>query len=670
MGVSYSGLFQPGAIGKVRLKNRLVMAPMGTGGLTKDDGSLSQRCIDYYVERARGGVGLIISGCTRADNKVERIPIHIPPGPAALASYSELAEAVHAQGAKMFVQLTAGFGRVLGRGLVANIDEPLSASALPHFWRPDLTTRPLTTSEVKEIVHAFGRAAKVLADAGIDGVHLHGHEGYLFDQFASACWNKRTDKYGGSLASRLRFAIEALYSIKEATGNSFPVIYQYGLKHYITGEWPGPWQGILPGQNAPEAGRDVAEGQEALKRLEEAGFDAFHVDAGCYDSWYWAHPPGYQARGCMLDMAALAKQVVSVPVIAVGRLDDPALAESALAQGQADFISLGRAFLADPAWPRKVRQGDTADIRPCIGCQYCLQRMMEFGQPLCCAVNPMVGREEQMRIRPANRPAKILVAGGGVGGMEAARVAKLKGHEVVLYEKGPALGGHLLAAGMPAFKEDIVRLVDWYEEQMRRLEIPVKLNTELTVEMAESEGADAVILATGSRPVRPDIPGLSEENFISCIDVLLGLKKIGARAVVVGAGLVGCETALWLARQGKKVTILEIMPEMKTGAFWANDWMLRDMLKAEGVEIFTSTSIREIRPDGRLILSGAKEGEILACDSLVFAAGLTANDDPFAEFNQALPEVYNIGDSHKPRKIKDAIWEAFMVARDAGEPLT
>ena len=667
MAISYPKVFEPGRIGGVALKNRIVMAPMGTGGLTNSDGSLTQRCIDYYAERARGGVGLIISGCTRAENEIERIPIHIPPGPAAKASYGELAEAVHHYGAKIFVQLTAGFGRVLGSGLIDLVGRPVSSSALPTFWNPRISTRALRTEEVEHIVAAFGKAARVLAEAGIDGIHLHGHEGYLFDQFASACWNKRQDKYGGSLEGRLRFPMETLRSIKKAVGEHYPVIYQLGLKHYIRGNWPGPWSGILPGQVDEEAGRDTEEGLAALELLEKAGFDAFHVDAGCYDSWYWAHPPGYQKHGCMLDMAVKAKEAVSVPIIAVGRLDDPEIAHRALEENRADLISLGRAFLCDPHWPRKVKQGDIAGIRPCIGCQYCLQRMMQFGKPLGCAVNPVVGREKHCAISRAFHPKKIMIIGGGIAGMEAARVVKTRGHEVSLYEKGPALGGHLLAAQVPDFKKDIGRLCDWYRTQLDRLGVLVILNTGVAAERVEAEAPDAVILATGSRPVIPKIPGLDREAFISCIDVLLGRKATGKKVLVVGGGLVGCETALWLSRQGKSVTIAEILPQVDTGAFAANEMMLLDMLTVQGVEILTGTTLKEVGDPGTVILTGAGEGEPFKCDSVIFATGLEADRDLYDLLKDLVAEIYIVGDGQRPRKIQEAIWDAFFVGLTIGD---
>jgi len=660
-------LFREISLGPVRLKNRIAMAPMGTGGLTLDDGSLSQRCIDYYLERARGGTGLIISGCTRSENRVERIPIHIPPGPEALASYAELAEGVHSHGARIFVQLTAGFGRVLGGRMIPGMGSPVSASATPAFWKPEVVTRALETAEVEEIARSFGRSARILARAGIDGIHLHGHEGYLFDQFATAFWNQRTDRYGGSLENRLRLATEAIAAIKDAAGPNFPVIFQIGLKHYITAAGNGSAKGILPGHEADEAGRDLEEGLAALKLLEAAGADAFHVDAGCYESWYWAHPPGYQPRGCMLEMARRAKETVSVPVIAVGRLDDPQVAERALAEGMADMISLGRALLADPSWPLKVREGAVEEIRPCIGCQYCLLRMMRDGKPLSCAVNPLVGRERLYPVEPARISRRITVIGGGVAGMEAARVARLRGHEVSLYEKTEALGGHLKAAAAPDFKVDLKRLVDWYRNQLQALGVRVHLNRPADPALVAESSPEAVVMATGSRPLLPEIPGLDPRRMVSCIEVLAGRREVGRRVVVLGGGLVGCETALWLARDGKEVTIVEALEKIDLGIFKANEMMLLEMLEAEGVRIIAGASVAEATPEGELLLSGREEGRKLSCDDLIVAIGLEPVRELYEDLERTVPEFYNLGDSFSPQKVKEAIWSAFFAARTMGD---
>ncbi|MGC8988058.1 MAG: FAD-dependent oxidoreductase, partial [Infirmifilum sp.] len=362
-------LFEPMSIGKCWVKNRIAMAPMGLVGMVNEDGSINRRIVDYYVERAKGGVGLIITGLTRVENEAEKLTLdgrHLLPilnSIRYVTSHSELTEEVHHWGTRIFVQLTAGTGRVLATLALLSGITPVSASEVPSYWLPIIKTRALSREEIKKLVKAFGDAAEHAFLAGYDGVELHGHEGYLLDQFTSSAWNFRNDEYGGSLENRLRLPIEILDEIKSRVGKDFPVIYRFGVKHFIKGyNNPG-----LPGERFREAGRDVEEGIEMAKMLERAGFDALHVDAGCYDSWYMAHPPEYLPHGCLVEFAAIVKKNVSIPVIAVGRLDDPYVAEKTLREGAADMIAVGRGLLADPEWPLKVKMGAFDDIRPCIG---------------------------------------------------------------------------------------------------------------------------------------------------------------------------------------------------------------------------------------------------------------------------------------------------------------
>jgi 2-enoate reductase len=658
--LAYPKLFEPISIGKVNIRNRIAMAPMGIVGLTNPDGNPGQRAIDYYIERARGGTGLIITGLFQVHNETGRGGgwMHginqASPGP-----FGELCEAVHALGTKIFVQLTAGFGRVAPLRM-AN-DRPVSASAIPHYQEPGIMCRALETGEVEEIVAAFGDAAEILAAAGVDGIELHGHEGYLFDQFTTAIWNKRTDKYGGNLKGRLTLPIEVLKIIKERAGADFPVQYRFGLKHYMKGFNSG----ALPGESYKEAGRDIAEGLEMARLLEAAGFDALHVDAGCYDSWYWAHPPVYQEHGCMVDMAARAKEVVKIPVIAVGRLEVPELAEKVIEAGKADMVALGRGLLADPYWPVKASEGRAEDIRPCIGCHDgCIWRFMR-GKPLSCAVNPACGRERLYRLSQAEKPKMVLIIGGGVAGMEAARVAAVRGHKVVLYEKGKALGGHLVEASVPDFKKDLGMLLNWYKNQLEKLGVELKLETEVSAELVAGESPDVVIIATGSKPVIPDISGMDKASVFTCIDLMLGRKKAGKAVVVVGGGLIGCETALWLAKEGKQVTIIEILPELMTGSTPVapmNRQMLLDLLVLNKVKVLTSARIREITAEG-IIVSGGDIKKTLKADTIVLAAGLKSYDTLVRELTGRFSRVYAIGDCQESRNIMGAIWDGFEVGR-------
>lgn len=657
----FGPLFEPVSIGGVEIQNRIAMAPMRTGGLVNPDGSLTQRCIDYYLERARSGAGLIITGCTRVENTVEKLPGPTPPGLEAMASYGELAESLHHYGAKVFVQLTAGLGRVMPADFLDAVGTPVSSSVLPVFWKGSMMTRELTAGEIQAIVEAFGVVAGRLARVGIDGVELHGHEGYLFDQFATAAWNRRTDRYGGSVEGRLRFAVEVFNAVKKEAGEGFPVVYQFGLKHYMSGGPPGPWSGILPGESGEEAGRDVAEGLEMARYLEKAGFSGLQIDAGCFESRYWAHPPVYQEHACTVDLAAKTKAVVDIPVIAVGRLDIPEVAEDVLARGRADLIAIGRGLLADPHWPMKVKRGARDRIRPCIGCHYCLRRISQERKPLSCAVNPACGRE---RLREAGYPPRaknVMVIGGGIGGMEAARAVASRGHHVELYETASRIGGHLLPAAVPAFNSDLGRLRDWYEAELGASGVTVVCGTEVTPEMVRAKSPDAVIVATGSTPSRLEMPGGDGRNVTTCTDVLLGRKKCGKRVIVAGGGLIGCQVALWLAGQGRKVTIVEQLPDIPTGGFDANETMLLDMLERDDVVFLNGMRIRQVTPEGVIVTDDVFKTVSVRCDTLVLAMGLVPRRDLYDTLKMEIPEIYAVGDVRRPGTIQEAIWDGFHV---------
>jgi len=661
MSNNFSRILEPIKIGKVEIKNRVAMAPMGIVGLLNPDGSPGQRAIDYYIERARGGVGLIISSVFKVENDIEKVGAGVfLVSPEAMSPFAELAEAVHALGARIFVQLTAGFGRVT-RSLRL-IEQPVSASPIPYYWQPDIICRALKTEEVEKLVERFGAAARILARAGIDGVELHGHEGYLFDQFTTAIWNKRTDKYGGDLAGRLRLPIEVLNEIKQKAGKDLPVQYRFGLKHYIK----GLNMGALPGEDYTEAGRDIKEGLEMAKMLEEAGFDALHVDAGCYDSHYWSHPPMYQAHGCMADMAAEVKKVVKIPVITVGRLARPELAEEILEQGKADMIALGRGLLSDAFWVRKVEEGRTEKIRPCIGClDGCLGRIFS-GKPLSCAVNPSAGRERTYAIQRAEVPKKVIIAGGGVAGLEAARTAALRGHRVTLYEKTDVLGGYLVPGSVPSFKKDLQTLLQWYDTEVQDLGVEIRMGYEVTPSLIDAEKADVVIIANGAKPIIPSLPGLQREAVATAAEVLLGTKPPGDRVVVVGGGLVGCETAVWLAQQGKRVTIVEMLKDLMAGSLpvpHVTKSMLLDMLAFNKVAIMTGTQLTEVTDDGVHLMGPSAQEERLKADTITLCLGLKSDKQLYSALAGKTPNLYLIGDAREARNIMGAIWDAYEVAR-------
>ncbi|MFC1915395.1 FAD-dependent oxidoreductase [Chloroflexota bacterium] len=643
-------LFEPGRIGTLTLKNRIVMAPMNTIGLVETNGRLSRRGIEYYAARARGGTGLLISSVTKVEDKIEALPSAPFSSAHKIDDYyytsglSELADAVHDHGAKIAIQLTAGIGRNVGRLHLSTVGA-VAPSAVPCFWDSSYTTRELKTEEVEQIVKAFGVAAEIVRLAGIDAIELHGHEGYLMDEFMTALWNKRTDKYGGDLEGRLRFAMEVIQSVRKGAGEDFPLIYRYGGNHYIKG------------------GRELEETLEIAKRLEKAGVDCLHIDAGCYEAYHWAHPPMYQPPGCLVDLAAAVKKAVQIPVIAVGKLGYPDLAESVLREGKADFIGLGRPLLADPDWPNKVKEGRTEDILMCIGChEGCLLRESER-KYLSCAVNPLTGMERELALSPAKKQKSVLVVGGGPAGMEAARVAALKGHKVTLWEKENGLGGNLIPAVVPDFKQDLQYLIDYLSTQIKKLGVTVELGREGTPELIKAKKPDVVIIATGSVPIVPEFPGGQKGNVITAVDLLLGKRDAEEYAVVAGGGEVGCETAVYLARKGKKVIVVEAMEDVIRGICWANKQQLLEMLADAGVEVLTDTVISEITTEGVITIDKNGKCTPRKADTVVVAVGHKPENKLIDALSDDVLEVYAVGDCVNPRVILNAIWEGYRTAR-------
>lgn len=640
-------LFKPGKIGKLEIKNRIVMAPMGTTGLVELDGRYSQRGIDYFAARAKGGVGLIETGLMVVDVEIEKRAWGPWSGypradsPVYIARLSELADAVHDDGAKIAAQLTAGLGRV-ARGTIVNMGWAIAPSPQPCFWNPNVIARGLTVEEVEKLVRGSGASAAVVKMAGFDAIELHGHEGYLLDQFMTAKWNQRTDKYGGNLEGRLRFPLEVIESIRKAVGPDFPIIFRMAARHYV------------------EGGRDMEESIEIAKRFEEAGVDGLHVDCGCYESWNWAHLPLYMEPGPAIASIAAVKKEVRIPVIAVGRLGYPELAEKVIAEGKADFIALGRSLLADPEWPRKVKEGRFDDIRPCVGDHDgCMGRIFE-GKYLSCTVNPQTGMEREFSIQPASQIKSILVIGSGPGGMEAARVAALRGHRVTLWEKNGQLGGNLIPASIPEFKFDIKNLIQYLSSQIKKLGVTIELNKEATPEAVKHSNFHEVIVAAGATSLILDIPGCQKKHVTTAIDVLKGKKEAGEKVVVIGGGMIGCEVALWLALKGKKVTIVEILEDVMSDLFLANKKQLSQMLAETKVKILTGVRILEIA-DQTIAIENMQGKQTLEADTVVMAAGLKSETTYIDQLKKLNFTIHCIGDCITPRKIQNAIWEGFRL---------
>lgn len=668
---TYSRLFQPIKIGNMEIKNRIAMAPMGIAGLVTENGGFTQRAIDYYAERAKGETGLIITGVVKVENEIDKLHVLTIPCLTLdprhfIQTASNLTQAVHAYDAKIIVQLTAGLGRVGAppRGMPESQAIPVAPSAIPNYWDPTITCRELTTREVETLVQRFGEAAEVMVTAGFDGIEIHAvHEGYLLDQFTIAMFNKRTDKYGGDLKGRLTLPIEILHEIKNKVGKDYPVQLRFSIKSFVK-DWR---QGGLPNEEFKEAGRDTEEGLEAARILEKAGYDAFNADAGTYDAWYWAHPPLYQEHGCYLPLTEKLKKVVKVPVIVAGRMELPELAEQAIVEGKIDIVELGRGLLADPFWANKVKEGKTDNIRPCLGCHDGCVGSMFLNRALSCAVNPACGREIEYAVQPTSQTKNVIVVGGGVAGMEAARVAAIRGHRVTLYEKSAKLGGHLIEASVPSFKKDVERLIDWYKNELDALKIQIHLNKVVSPELLQEKNPDAVIVATGSRPIIPDIPGIEKERITTATDLLLNKKRGGESVIIAGGGLIGCETALWLAQQGKKVTIVEALDRLMQAGNPVprpNKLMLLDLLRFYKVTVLTNTTLIEITDEGAIVEDTSSRRNTLPADTVVLAVGLECDQNLYQSLTGKIANLYLIGDAMQAQNIMHAIWNAYEVTRN------
>ena len=658
--MKYKELFTPIKIGSCKIKNRFAMAPMGPLGLADADGGWNQRGIDYYTERAKGGTGLIITGVSFAENKVET---HGTPNtPCAtlnsihfIRTSREMTERIHAYGAKVFFQMSGGFGRVIAPELM---ERPVAPSPIPYRWN-NKTCRELQKEEIRYIVEQCGKGAFNAKRAGFDGIQVHAvHEGYLIDQFAITLFNKRTDEYGGSLENRLRFAKEILEEIKKTCGEDFPVTLRFSPKSFIK----DLRDGALPEEEFKEKGRDIEEGIEAAKLLVKYGYDALDVDVGSYDSWWWNHPPMYQKKGLYRPYAKLMKKIVDAPIICAGRMDDPDMALEAIEDGTTDMISMGRPLLADPDYVNKLRAGKVKDIRPCISCQEgCMGRLHTYFM-INCAVNPQACRERYAAYTPILAPKKVLIVGGGVAGCEAARVLAIRGHKPELFEKESRLGGNLLPGGSPEFKKDDIALADWYANTLAQMDVPIHLNTELTKDDVLKCDADAVVIATGSTPKRFSL-GDNTKVFIAA-DVLMEKVDVGDKTVVIGGGLVGCETALWLAQKGKKVTIVEALDKLlaQNGPLChANREMLEKLIPYNNIEVIVSAKASDY-VDGVLTIEALEGKNVIKCDSVILSVGYEENADLYRDLEFEVPEIYLLGDANKVSNIMYGIWDAFEVA--------
>lgn len=658
--MSYKNLLTPLKIGGVTIKNRMIMgaafmAEIGPNGIITEQG------INYYVERAKGGFGLLMQGAVWADMDVEpacgagsACPWHDP------FTFSQVTkvmlEKVHSYGAKMFVQVTMGFGR--------NNPGLLTPSEVPSFFDPSYTHTALTTEQIKQKIAAVVKTCAFMKECGYDGVEIHAmHWGYLLDQMAMAITNQRTDEYGGSLENRLRAAKEIVEGVKAACGKDFPVTMKLGLKSYIKGFN----QPTLNGEN--EAGRTLEEALEIIKLLQSYGYDAITANSGIYDSWYRGLPPSYAPKGEILELTQEAMKVAKIPILALGRMNDPDLAERAIAEGKCDAVVMSRAAMADSEFASKVQSGKVEKIRPCLSCNMGCNGRAMLGMFNSCVVNPACSRELSYGISPAIERKKIAVIGGGVAGMELARTAKLRGHDVEIYEAKNEMGGNAIAAGTHHFKAEIKDLIRWYQLELKDLGVPVHMGMQMDAEKIKALGADAVVLAVGSDPIMPaSIPGINHAKTLGAIEAVRGFKPVGDKVVIVGGGLTGVEYAVDLGEQGKDVTVVEMLDAiMSTGPAVPipNAMMLNLLLAEYKVNVLTGTALVEINDEGAVV-KNVKTGEIstIPADNVVMSIGFKPKKSIAEELYGNGFQVFEIGDARMVANIHNSIWDAYELARN------
>ncbi len=645
MNAMFPRLFQRGRIGPLELRNRIVKAPTALF-LAHADGSVSERQVRYYSEIARGGTGLVF-----VDNGTVLPEPHmgiIAGSDAFIPGLSLLASSIADYGARSALQLShAGRDSAF---VAAGTAKAASRVQWEGWYQWGLSVpQELTIEEIHELVGFFGDAARRGRQAGFDLVEVLGGHGTLPNNFLAPSSNMRTDMYGGSLYNRMRFLVEIVRDIRKKVGDSFPLSVRLSLIDHEPG------------------GIELEESLQVAKALEAEGVSVIHVSGGTHAETMYCASPMLIPLAPHVPAAAALRKEVSIPLIVSGSIPTPELAEEVLASGDADFIAMARQFFADPEWPNKAREGTPEDIRPCIRCNDgCHDRSTLTSRHIVCTVNPTLFKHDTLAITPAERTKKVAVIGGGPGGMEAARVCALRGHNVSLYEKRK-LGGALLEASVPEFKADIRRLLSYYDAQMEKLNINV-INEEATIETIKAGEFDAVIVAAGAALNRLDVPGIDKPIVTDALAVLGGKAETGKRVVVVGGGVTGTEVGLFLAEQGKEVTFIEMLDEFMCGVGHnrtAYACKLGECGAAgNGVTVCTGTRLDSVLNDAAVVVGKDGKRQQLPADSIVLASGFlpqTALRDHLEEETSA--EVYGVGDCLGPRMIFDAIHEGFLTAR-------
>jgi 2,4-dienoyl-CoA reductase-like NADH-dependent reductase (Old Yellow Enzyme family)/thioredoxin reductase len=634
----FKTLFSPFRIGNWDLKNRIVMPPMATH-FAAEDGSVNDRHIAYYLARIKGGVGYITSehiGIMKQGRAFPNMALidsdqHIP-------RFKKLVEAIHREDGKIVIQINHA-----GRQTSASITgSPIVApSAIPCPVRKEMP-KELSLEEIQKIIDAFREAARRVKETGADGVEIHMAHGYLINQFLSPFSNKRMDEYGGDPDRRMKMAIDVLRTVRNQVGSDFLVLCRLSADEYV------------------EGGLKLEDSKEIAKALERNGADALHVSACVAASGYLNHPPYYADEGIFAHLAQGIKSVVRIPVIAVGRIRTPELANQILEEKKADLISMGRALIADPNLPMKALQGNREDIIPCISCNRCIQSIRKGA--LQCAVNPETGREEIFKLQKADQPKKVWIIGGGPAGMKAAEIAALRGHQVNLYEEKEKLGGKFLLAALPPRKQVLKEFIDQLTAQLRKLPVKILIGKSFRPASLRRGKPDVVIVATGGKPFFPAIDGIQDFGAISVEDALRGSVLLGKKVLVVGGGGIGAEVADYLSENGKEVTLVEMREGIALDLVGHLQHFLNTRLKAKSIQILTST--KAIRFEKKALWVEDSEGKkkLEGFDSIVVALGSAPNNELAESIRDRVSELYVIGDASKPREVMEAVLEGEEVA--------